>query len=287
MLIVSSDAYQHIAASEGHEECVLVLLKHACNIHLKGDHHVIFIPQQFLIAFLVVKIANHHHTCMADINGNTALWDAIASKHHTIFRILYHFAALSDPYTAGELLCTAAKRNELAVMEELLKYGLNVDSKNHHGLTPMRIAMSEKNVNMVNLLVMNGAEVIINNSNTRDFHSTTLSDMLEKREVGYRITMPDAAPSEVLLASHDEEQECNRGKPNGGYCPRASIYKGHPVVRRETSCTEFGRLIRLPNSLEELKKVAGKILSSNSMIFTLIWFLILKWKSKSNLNLIE
>lgn len=40
LLIVSSDAYQHIAASEGNEECVMVLLKHACNIHLKGDHHV-------------------------------------------------------------------------------------------------------------------------------------------------------------------------------------------------------------------------------------------------------
>lgn len=27
---------QHIAAAKGHEDCVLILLKHACSLHLKG-----------------------------------------------------------------------------------------------------------------------------------------------------------------------------------------------------------------------------------------------------------
>ncbi|XP_038998069.1 potassium channel AKT2/3-like [Hibiscus syriacus] len=40
----------HIAASRGHEDCVLVLLKHACNVHLR------------------------------DIDGNTAQWDAISTS---------------------------------------------------------------------------------------------------------------------------------------------------------------------------------------------------------------
>lgn len=30
--------HQHIAASKGHEECVMVLLRHGCNIHLRGTH---------------------------------------------------------------------------------------------------------------------------------------------------------------------------------------------------------------------------------------------------------
>ncbi|PRQ19919.1 putative potassium channel, voltage-dependent, EAG/ELK/ERG, ankyrin repeat-containing [Rosa chinensis] len=64
----------HVAASNGHEECVLVLLKYAYT------------------------------------NGNTALWAAIASKHHSIFKILYYCAAFSYPCTAGDLLCTAAER---------------------------------------------------------------------------------------------------------------------------------------------------------------------------------
>ncbi|KAJ7946608.1 Potassium channel [Quillaja saponaria] len=95
----------HIAASNGHEECVSVLLKHARNINLR------------------------------DINGNTALWDAIASKHHSIFRTLYQHTALSDPHTAGDLLCMAAKRNDMTVMNELLNQGLNIDSKNRHGVS--------------------------------------------------------------------------------------------------------------------------------------------------------
>lgn len=205
---------------------------------------------------------------MADINGNTALWDAIASKHHTIFRILYHFAALSDPYTAGELLCTAAKRNDLTVMEELLKYGLNVDSKNHHGSTPIQIAMAENNVDMVNLLVMNGAEVAAHNTNTNEFPLTTLSEMLRKREVGHRITLPDTtALSEVLWMRNDGKQDCNGTKPIRENFPRVSIYRGHPVVRRERNCRESGRLIRLPNSLEELKEIAGTFFFSVSKSF--------------------
>ncbi|XP_024024441.1 potassium channel AKT2/3 isoform X2 [Morus notabilis] len=212
----------HIAASEGHEECVLVLLKHACNVHLK------------------------------DMNGNTALWEAIASKHHTIFNMLYHFAVLSDPYIAGELLCTAAKRNDVTVMKELLKYGLNVDSKNHHGSTPVQVAMADNNVDMVNLLVMNGAEVV--NANTYEFPSTALNEMLEKREVGYRINVPETAPNEVLSM----QSEAEKRKSDGVNCPRVSIYRGHPMERKETCCKEPGKLIRLPSSLEDLKKVAGE-----------------------------
>ncbi|PON86646.1 Voltage dependent potassium channel [Trema orientale] len=216
----------HIAASEGHKECVVVLLKHACNVHLK------------------------------DINGNTALWDAIASKHHTIFNILYHFSVLSDPYIAGELLCTAAKRNDLTVMKELLKYGLNVDSKNHQGLIPLQIAMAGNNVEMVNLLVMNGADVI--NANTYEFPSTTLNEMLQKREVGHQINVPENAPDEVLLARFDAEKEGSWRKSNGVDCLRVSIYRGHPVERKESFCKEPGRLIRLPSSFEELRKIAGE-----------------------------
>ncbi|XP_050375569.1 potassium channel AKT2/3 [Argentina anserina] len=205
----------HVAASNGHEECVLVLLKYACNIHAR------------------------------DINGDTALWEAIASKHHSIFKILYYCAAYSYPYTAGDLLCTAARRNDLTVMKELLKHELHVDSKDCAGKTAVQIAMEENNVDMVNLLVMNGADVT-NVSQDYLFPSQTLTDMLQKREIGHRITVPDPTLNELLNFRND-----------GVKFPRVSIYRGHPVTRRNTCCTESGKLIRLPNSLEELKNIAG------------------------------
>lgn len=217
----------HVAASNGHEECVWVLLKYGCNIYVR------------------------------DINGNTALWEAIASKHHSIFKILYYCAAISFPYTAGELLCTAARRNDLTMMKELLKHELDVDSKDSDGKTAVQVAMEENNVDMVNLLVMNGAAVT-NFSHDNFFPSQTLSEMLQKREVGHRITVSDPTLNEVLLMRNGGEKNVDWKKSNGVNFPRVSIYRGHPVTRRETSSTEAGKLIRLPHSLEELKSIAGE-----------------------------
>ncbi|GLT86273.1 hypothetical protein SLE2022_044200 [Rubroshorea leprosula] len=212
----------HIAASNGHEDCVMVLIKHACNIHLR------------------------------DLNGNTALWDAISSKHHSVFRILYHYAAISDPFTAGDLLCTAAKRNDIEVMEELLRHGLNVDAKDRHGLTALQIAMAENHADMVNFLVMKGANVA--NVSTHGLSCMNWNEMVQNQEIEHRITILDSnlnGASKRMEGGHEE-------KCHGINNLRVSIYRGHPLVRKETCCREPGRLIKLPNSLEELKKIAGE-----------------------------
>ncbi|XP_028791056.1 potassium channel AKT2/3 [Neltuma alba] len=186
----------HIAALNGHEECVKVLLNHACNIHAK------------------------------DINGNTALWDAIASKRHSIFRILYQLAVLSDPHTAGDLLCKAAKRNDLTVMSELLKQGLNIESKDHHGSTPMQVALQENHLEMIQLLFMNGSDVV--------------SALNDKHEGG----------QDNILGTYNNN---NRQIPS-----RVSIFRGNPILRRQQGCIEPGKMIKFPQSIEELKSIAGE-----------------------------
>ncbi|XP_075093734.1 potassium channel AKT2/3-like isoform X1 [Nicotiana tabacum] len=215
----------HIAASKGHEECVMVLLRHGCNIHLR------------------------------DVNGNTALWEAIAEKQHPTFRILYHWASVSDPYVAGELLCTAAKRNDLTVMKELLKHGLIVDSKDRHGSTAIHVALEENHEDMVKLLLMNGAE--INDKFKHKLSSMNLSEMLQKREVGHRVIVSDTM-DEVAQKWREQEQKYNSGSTRDQSSFRVSIYKGHPVIRKRTHCSEPGKLIILPNSLAELKIIAGQ-----------------------------
>ncbi|KAK9000481.1 hypothetical protein V6N11_080977 [Hibiscus sabdariffa] len=212
----------HIAASKGHEECVLVLLKHACNVHLQ------------------------------DMNGNTALWDAISSGHHSIFRILYQCASVSDQFTASDLLCTAAKRNDLIVMQELLKQGLNVDAKDRSGLTALQVAMKEKHNQMVNLLVMNGADIV--NANIYELPPTTLNKMLQKREIGHQITATDSESSSTKQGADNQVGRVSKSIDH----PRVSIYKGHPLIRKESRCMETGKLIRLPDSLDELMNIAGE-----------------------------
>jgi ankyrin repeat protein len=84
----------------------------------------------------------------------------IASKHHSIFQILYNDAAQCDPHTAGDLLCTATKIDDITMTKELLKQGVDVDSKDRHRLIVIQIAMAKNNVDMVNLLVGNGVNIV-------------------------------------------------------------------------------------------------------------------------------
>lgn len=202
----------HIAASKGHEECVMVLLKHGCNIHVK------------------------------DVEGNTALWDVIGEKQHSIFSVLYHWATISDPYVAGDLLCKAAKSNDLAAMQELLKHGLHIDSRDRHGRTALQVAVAEnKNqTDMIKLLLMNGAEI----DEPTKVHLESLgltNEVLQRKKLGHM--MDQKGPTDTL-------QQCSM--------IRVSIYRGHPRTRRETQCREPGRLIKLPDSVETLKSIAGE-----------------------------
>ncbi|KAI3991020.1 hypothetical protein MKX01_026204 [Papaver californicum] len=224
----------HIAASNGHEDCVLVLLKHACNVHAQDKY------------------------------GNTATWDAISNKHHSIFRILYHCSSISNSSTAGDLLCLAAKRNDLPTMKELLTHGLSADSKNRQHFTAIQIAMMEKHVDMINLLLLNGATID---------KADNLSDelMAPKQDLGdHQARVLDAAPpnatEEMLSRKKERVQENNCA---GGYPSRVIIYRGHPVMRKNSCCTEAGRVIKLPSSIEDLKIIAGEKLgfdASNAVI---------------------
>ncbi|KAL6010652.1 hypothetical protein ACLOJK_001089 [Asimina triloba] len=197
----------------------------------------------------------------ADLNGDTPLWDAISAKHHSIFGLLYYNALVSNPNVSGDLLCLAAKRNDLSTLKELLRHGLEIDSMNIQGLTALKIAMAENHTDMVNFLVMNGASIdnidaktIHEMENGGQFSLEVLEKIVQKREVGHRITVMET-PAETLKVSMKQEQACNNVR-TGGLCTRVSIYRGHPLLR--DPCTEAGKLIRLPNSIKDLKKMAGE-----------------------------
>lgn len=198
------------------------------------------------------------------MNGNTPLWNAIAAKHHSIFTLLYPFATVSNPNISGDLLCLAAKRNDLYTMLELLNHGLNVDSKNQEGLTALQIAITERHVGVMNFLVMNGANADyfypygkttteMANIDQGRFPFSILEEMMQKREVGHQVMVLESPgePPSVLR----KQEDASIWRRNDGFLPRVSIYKGHPLLRN--SCSEAGKLIRLPSSMEELKKFAG------------------------------
>ncbi|KAG8085663.1 hypothetical protein GUJ93_ZPchr0010g8967 [Zizania palustris] len=215
----------HLAASKGYEDCVLVLLRHACNVNIKDEQ------------------------------GNTALWQAIAARHHKIFNILYQFARISSPHAGGDLLCLAARCGDVDTLRELLEHGLDVDSEDHDGATALRVALDEGHADVARLLVMNGASV----------HSASLDDgggsgaslarqttvpPDELRELGHPITIAaDYSPAVVREAGSPGNSR--NGRSDIAPWPRVSIYKGHPCVRNHSS--EAGKLINLPGTMEGFK----------------------------------
>ncbi|WOL11938.1 potassium channel AKT2 [Canna indica] len=216
----------HIAASKGYEDCVLVLLNHACNIHIQ------------------------------DMDGNTPLWDAIAAKHHKIFNLLHQCACVSNPNTSRDLLCLAAKRNDLSTMKELLKHGLNIDSENHEGLTALQIALAGNHDDMVKLLVMNGAS--IEKANLKGIGVRKIKEILEETDKQKDARYPGMINSNGVIKQTKlpRKQECSLNSEINGYPPRISVYKGHPLLRN--NCSESGKLISLPSTMEELKIIIGK-----------------------------
>ena len=127
---------------------------------------------------------------VADSEGNTPLWYAIKAKHHKIFNILYQCACFSNPAAGGDLLCLAAKRNDLPAMKKLLKHGLSVDLKDHEGFTALERALEENNVEMESFLVSNGA---------------------------------NGARSGQSFSSQSGRER------DGGFAPRMTIYRGNPL----------------------------------------------------------
>lgn len=156
---------------------------------------------------------------------------------------------------AGDLLCTAAKRNNFIVTNDLLEHGFHVDSKNSSGTTPIQVANIENHVEMMKFLLINGAEADERVKNK--LSALNSNEITQEFEVGHRVVIPKTSKRAVVSSGGNEERY--NGETSESQCSwRIIIYKGNPENCRTTSrSAEPGRLIRLPSSVAELKTVAG------------------------------
>jgi hypothetical protein len=79
--------HQHIAASKGHEECVLALLKHSCNVHLRGNIKSIERKSLHFMVNIQFSESNNLKTDMLF----QILNNVIDLKYLTCFYFLFHF----------------------------------------------------------------------------------------------------------------------------------------------------------------------------------------------------
>ncbi|KAK4485849.1 hypothetical protein RD792_008496 [Penstemon davidsonii] len=119
----------HIAASKGSLECVLLLLDYGADPNRK------------------------------DTEGNVPLWDAILGKHESIIKVLVDNGAKLSSGDVGQFACFAVEQNNIELLKEITKFGGDVTLLNSLGTTALHTAISEENVEIVEFLVEQGADI--------------------------------------------------------------------------------------------------------------------------------
>ncbi|XP_058780988.1 potassium channel AKT1-like [Vicia villosa] len=120
----------HVAAFNGNERGVTLLLKFGADPNSK------------------------------DLDGNIPLWDAMMGGHKSVEKILTKYGANLFCAHAGYLAYSAAEKNSIELLKELIKLGVDVSTPNEHGgSTALHAAVSEGNTEMVRLLLDQGADV--------------------------------------------------------------------------------------------------------------------------------
>ena len=81
-------------------------------------------------------------------------------NHRTIFLNLFILFLTTGLFAQdnNELFWKAAKSNDVKILQELLDQGIDVNTKNHYGLTALTFATDKGNLEAVNFLLENGAD---------------------------------------------------------------------------------------------------------------------------------
>ncbi|KAH7300928.1 hypothetical protein KP509_23G003900 [Ceratopteris richardii] len=119
----------HIAVANGSLECVEVLLHHG------GDPNA------------------------EDDDGILPLWEAIQGGNNEIAEMLWSHGAHLPYGKEGDLLCKAVDNGSLSILQDLIKYGADINATNADGSTALHNAISTSNLDIAKLLIDHGADL--------------------------------------------------------------------------------------------------------------------------------
>ncbi|KAM5547832.1 hypothetical protein ABKV19_002011 [Rosa sericea] len=136
----------HIAASQGSENCVLLLLDYEALPNTR------------------------------DSEGNVPLWEAIQNDHESIAKRLMDNGATLNAGDVGHFACTAAEQNRLDLLNEIVQHGGDVTAPRSNGTTALHVAVSEDNIEIVKFLLDKGADI-----DKPDLHGWTARSLAEQQ----------------------------------------------------------------------------------------------------------
>ncbi|KAE8670849.1 Potassium channel AKT1 [Hibiscus syriacus] len=112
----------HIAASKGSENCVLLLLDY-------------------------------------DLEGSVPLWEATVGGHDQLAKLLKENGANINVGDIGHFLCTTAKKNDLNLLKEIVRYEGDITRPRYNGDTALHVAVCKGNIEIVKFLLEHGADI--------------------------------------------------------------------------------------------------------------------------------
>lgn len=119
---------------------------------------------------------NSHSGAFADSEGNVPLWEAMLGRHEPVIRLLRDNGAKITSGDVGQFACTAAERNDLKLLQNIVKLGGDVTRPKINGSTALHVAVCEGNIEMVKFLLGQGADI-----DKVDEHGWTPKDLAEQQ----------------------------------------------------------------------------------------------------------
>ncbi|MCO5586251.1 hypothetical protein L7F22_040190 [Adiantum nelumboides] len=120
----------HLAACEGHTECLSLLINKGADVNRKDNF------------------------------GVTPLFDALRAGQDSTAQILVESGAKTHLEDAGIELCRAAASGDIPYLSRLVKYGVDPNASDYGDRTPLHVAAAEGNTEAAAVLVREGADVL-------------------------------------------------------------------------------------------------------------------------------
>ncbi|GJM93728.1 hypothetical protein PR202_ga10311 [Eleusine coracana subsp. coracana] len=119
----------HIAASKGNEQCVKHLLDYGADPNAR------------------------------DSEGKVPLWEAMCEKNEAVVQLLVQNGADLSSGDTALYACIAIEENNSELLKDIIRYGGDVNRPLKDGSTPLHKAVCDGNIQMVQLLLEQGADI--------------------------------------------------------------------------------------------------------------------------------